>query len=263
MTALARARVLHDYVVRFRLSDGRDIDRDFSLIEGGVFLRTWADPKKFAKVFVAGGDPSWPGGLDICPDVVLRGGLKGRVPRFAFVGPGCLISQATVATAHHEAAHAIVGLKLSGNVPLKMSVIPEAGSMGRIRNCPWPRSFRPEKRMTPLTRVRIEDEITVVMAGSAAELRFAGRANHLGARDDLKAARVYAKLVAGDDPMGVAAYIEWCGFLARRAVEENWDLIARFARRLADAGELEGNELREALTSKRWAGPARNRWQAS
>ena len=198
--------------------------------------------------------------LDKLPTLA-RPHLEGRVPRFSFVGPGCLISQATVATAFHEAGHAVVGLKLSGNMPRKTSVIPVGGSMGRIRNCPWPRSFRPEKTMTPLTRVRIEDEITVVMAGSAAERRFTGRANHLGARDDLKAARVYARLVAGDDAQGVAAYIEWCRFLARRAVEENWKSIERFARRLADAGELEGRELKKALTSASWAGPARSRWQ--
>ena len=74
------------------------------------------------------------------------------MPRFAFIGPGCLISAATVATPFHEAGHAVVGLKLSGNMPLKMSVIPQAESMGRTRNCPWPRSFSPEKRMTALTR---------------------------------------------------------------------------------------------------------------
>lgn len=250
-------------MVRFRLSDCRDIDRDFSLVEGGVFTETWADPRKFAKVFVTGGSPSWPGELDFCPDAVPRGGLAGRVPRFAFVGPGCLISAATVATAYHEAGHAVVGLKLSGNVPLKMSVIPEAGSMGRTRNCPWPRSFKPEKRMTPLTRARLEDETATILAGSAAERKYTGRVNYLGARDDLKGARVYARLVAGDDLEGVAAYLKWCGFLARRAVEQNWDRIARFAQRLADAGELEGRELEAALTSKRWAGPARSRWQAT
>jgi len=80
VTALARARVLHDHVVRFRLSDGRDIDRDFSLVEGGVFTETWADPRKF------------------------------------------------VATAYHEAAHAVVVYQLAGNVPRKISVIPGAGA---------------------------------------------------------------------------------------------------------------------------------------
>ena len=82
-----------------------------------------------AKVFVAGGSPSWPGELDFCPDVILRGGMEGRVPRFAFVGPGFLISPATVATAYHEAGHAVVGFKLSSNVPRKISVIPVGGSM--------------------------------------------------------------------------------------------------------------------------------------
>jgi hypothetical protein len=246
-------------VVRFRLSDGRDIDRDFGLVEGGVFTATWADPRKFAEISVAGGSPSWPGELDFCADVILRGGLKGRVPKFAFVGPGCLISAATVATAYHEAGHAVVGLKLSGNVPLKMSVIPEAGSMGRTRNCPWPKSFRPEKKMTALTRARLEDETATILAGSEAERKYTGRANRRGASGDLKGAAVYAKLAAGDDPGGVATYIGWCSFLARRAVEKEWESIERFARRLADAGELEGAELEAALTSKRWSGPARSR----
>ena len=129
LVEITRARVLHDHVVRFRLADGRSIDRDFSLVEGGVFTETWADPRKFAKVSVAGGDPSWPGGLDFCPDVVLRGGLMGRVPRFAFIGPGCLISQATVATAYHEAGHAVAGHHLTGNVPRSVSVIQEPGQI--------------------------------------------------------------------------------------------------------------------------------------
>ena len=98
-------------------------------------------------------------------------------------------------------------------------------------------------------------------AGSEAERRYTGRANRLGASDDLKGAAVYARLVAGDDAQGVAAYIGWCLYLGRKAVERNWAQIERFARRLADAGELEGTELEEALTAARWAGPARSRWQ--
>jgi hypothetical protein len=49
--------------------------------------------------------------------------------------------------------------------------------------------------------------------------------------------------------------------LCAHRVEQNWDLIARFERRLADAGELEGRELKAALTWASWAGPARNRWR--
>jgi hypothetical protein len=86
---LVKARVLHDRVVEYVLTDGRKIQRDFSLVVGGVFnSRKWTNPKNFAKAKVVGGDPCWPGELDFCPDVILRGGLKGRVPAFAFVGHG-------------------------------------------------------------------------------------------------------------------------------------------------------------------------------
>jgi hypothetical protein len=95
---LVRARVLHDRVVEYTISDGRKIQRDFSLIRGGVFnSKKWTDPKNFAKARVKDGEPSWPGELDFCSDVILRGGLKGRVPAFAFVGKGpngvCLLSR--------------------------------------------------------------------------------------------------------------------------------------------------------------------------
>jgi hypothetical protein len=252
--------VLRDRVVRFRLDDGRHIDRDFSLVEGGVFTETWSDPRKFGKVFVAGGCPSWPGELDFCPDVIL--GTEGRVPKFAFVGRGVLISQEVVATAFHEAGHAVVGHQLTGEAPRKISVIPEDGSVGRTCNHPWPRSFKPLVRMTPLSRQRLEDETVKILSGFEAERRHTGRADHHGAGEDFKGARVYARLVVGDDAEGVAAYIEWCSYLARRAVERNWDRIGRFARRLADAGELEGRELKKALTSASWDGPACSRWQA-
>ena len=95
---LAKAKVLHDRVVEYTLTDGRKIQRDFSLVTGGVFdSKKWTNPRNFAKAMVKGGDPCWPGELDFCPDVVLRGGLKGRVPAFAFVGKGpnggCLLSR--------------------------------------------------------------------------------------------------------------------------------------------------------------------------
>jgi hypothetical protein len=57
----------------------------------------------------------------------------------------------------------------------------------------------------------------------------------------------------------MAAYLKWRGFLAREAVEKNWDQICRFARRLTDAGELEGRELKEALTSASWSGLVHSR----
>ena len=79
---LAKAKVFRDRVVEYTLTDGRKIQRDFSLVTGGVFnSKRWTDPKNFAKATVKGGDPCWPGERDFCPDVILRGGLRGRVPQ--------------------------------------------------------------------------------------------------------------------------------------------------------------------------------------
>jgi hypothetical protein len=246
---ITRARVLHDHVVRFRLDNGNHIDRDFSLVEGGVFTETWNDPRKFSKVLIVDGHPSWPGELDFCRDVILRGGIKGGVPKVAFVGRGVLISPATVATAFHEAGYAVVGHQLTGEVPRKISVIPEAGSVGRTRNRPFPRSFRPEKRMTTKTRQRLADATVTILAGFAAERKHTGKANCVGAKADFDGARVYARLAAGGDPEGMAAYLKWCGFLAREAVERNWNQIGQFARRLAAAGELRGPVLKATLSA--------------
>jgi hypothetical protein len=57
----------------------------------------------------------------------------------------------------------------------------------------------------------------------------------------------------------MAAYLRWCGFLARSAVEKNWAQIGRFAQRLADAGELRGSELKAVLSSACRPAPIRER----
>jgi ATP-dependent Zn protease len=70
------------------------------------------------------------------------------VPRFAFIGPGCLISPATVATAYHEAGHAIVVYQLAGNVPRRISVIAKSRNLGRTDSPP----MAPHVKMPSLTR---------------------------------------------------------------------------------------------------------------
>jgi hypothetical protein len=103
--------------------------------------------------------------------------------------------------------------------------------------------------MTSLTRRRLAGETVTILAGFAAERKHTGKANRAGAEADFESAQIYARLAAGEDLEGIMAYLKWCGFLARRAVEENWTQIERFARRLADAGELRGPALRTTLSA--------------
>jgi hypothetical protein len=94
------ARVFDGYIVRFRLSDGTHVDRDFAFVRGGVFTPIMRDRELFAKIRVRDGYPSWPGDVDLCPDAVLRGGINRRRPaKFAIIGPrGTLISGRGVKT---------------------------------------------------------------------------------------------------------------------------------------------------------------------
>jgi len=87
MTILS-AKVIVDYIVEFKLDDGRSVERDFSLVCGPAYSRVWRDPKKFRKVKIVGGTPTWPDNVEFCPDAVLRGGTKGRVPKSATIGTG-------------------------------------------------------------------------------------------------------------------------------------------------------------------------------
>jgi hypothetical protein len=85
---ITRAEPLEGHVVRFHLSDGRRVDRNFMFLRGGVFEKIWREPRRFRAVKVVEGVPTWPGGIDLDPGVVLRGFRKRKIPRYAVVGQG-------------------------------------------------------------------------------------------------------------------------------------------------------------------------------
>lgn len=97
---IIRAKAYDGYIVRFYLSDGTHVDRDFAFVRGGVFDPIMRDRKLFAKIKVRDGYPSWPGEVDLCPDAVLRGGISRKRPaKHAIIGPrGTLISGKGVKT---------------------------------------------------------------------------------------------------------------------------------------------------------------------
>jgi hypothetical protein len=62
--------------LRLELTDGRTIERDVTqLLVGPIFAEIRADPRLFAQVSVEGGSVVWPNGADLCPDVLIWGGL--------------------------------------------------------------------------------------------------------------------------------------------------------------------------------------------
>ena len=62
--------------LRLTLTDGSTIERDVEpLMAGPVFEPLRASPSLFAQVHVEGGTVVWPNGADLCPDVLIWGGL--------------------------------------------------------------------------------------------------------------------------------------------------------------------------------------------
>jgi hypothetical protein len=65
-----------DFRVRLTLTDGQVVERDLhSLMTGPVFADIRSDEARFRELRVEDGTLVWPNGADLCPDVVIWGGL--------------------------------------------------------------------------------------------------------------------------------------------------------------------------------------------
>ncbi len=105
-----------------------------------------------------------------------------------------LSEQERRAVAYHEAGHAVVGEKLPyADKTEKVSIVPRGMALG-VR---W---SKPEERVL-MSREHLEDELSVLMGGRAAEELFTGTIT-TGAADDFKRATGLAKRMVLDWGMG-------------------------------------------------------------
>ena len=75
MLRVKAVKPLEEYWLRLALSDGRSVDRDVEgVLVGPVFRDIKSDPSVFKRVRVSQGTLSWPGGVDIDPDVLIWDG---------------------------------------------------------------------------------------------------------------------------------------------------------------------------------------------
>ena len=79
MQALVRIRAvtpLEPFRLRLALTDGTVIERDVdALLRGPIFEPLRDDPALFAQAAIENGTVVWPNGADLCPDVLIWGGL--------------------------------------------------------------------------------------------------------------------------------------------------------------------------------------------
>lgn len=73
---IREAKPLDGHRVQLILTDGRVIERDLGpLLVGAIFSEIQRDHARFREVRVEGGTLVWPNGADLCPDVLIWGGL--------------------------------------------------------------------------------------------------------------------------------------------------------------------------------------------
>jgi hypothetical protein len=76
LVRIHEAAPLDGYRVRLKLTDGRVIERDLAEhLTGPVFADIRCSPERFREVRVEAGTLVWPDGADLCPDVLIWGGL--------------------------------------------------------------------------------------------------------------------------------------------------------------------------------------------
>ena len=76
LVRIREVKPLDDYRVQLTLTDGRVVERELRpLLVGPVFAEISNDPAQFREMRVEGGTLVWPAGADLCPDVLIWGGL--------------------------------------------------------------------------------------------------------------------------------------------------------------------------------------------
>ena len=67
---------VENFRLRLTLTDESIVERDIAdLLTGSMFENIRKDPLAFRQVTVESGTVVWPNGADLCPDVVIWGGL--------------------------------------------------------------------------------------------------------------------------------------------------------------------------------------------
>jgi hypothetical protein len=76
LVRIREVKALGNHFVQLTLTDGRVVERDLRpMLAGPVFDELRNDEKRFREMRVENGTLVWPNGADLCPDVLIWGGL--------------------------------------------------------------------------------------------------------------------------------------------------------------------------------------------
>jgi ATP-dependent Zn protease len=149
--------------------------------------------------------------------------------------------------AYHEAGHVAVALRERISIR-DVTIIPGEGYLGLARNH-HPPSFLRAAEFGDLSSRHVESFALVCLAGGAAEKRFYGRYDHIGAATDYEAAADMLSRHAGSAEE-VSAWLKLQGVRARQVVELEWETIELIAQALLERKTLTAFAVRTLLKKR-------------
>ena len=157
------------------------------------------------------------------------------------------VNKTLLATAHHEAGHVVVA-RSQGRAARGVTIVPDEDTLGscsfyRLRETgsfAWHASAR--------NRIRLEQLIISALGGCAAEARFVGRHNWIGAHNDWRFAADLSTYQAGGDEEA-DAYLNWLWERTRNIfrLDHWWGITTALADALVERRTLSAPEVRSLL----------------
>ena len=151
----------------------------------------------------------------------------------------------TTSTLYHEAGHAVIAY--GTKTPMgKVSVLPDADSLGRCSYPAWPSSFNPDIIADTRTRLRVEARIMTAFAGGIAESEAVGQES--GTEYDLSVAHDLASYVTGSS-VETSAYLTWLRIRTEAMVRTRywWNAMEGLVARLHTSPEMSARLVRQVI----------------
>jgi hypothetical protein len=155
-------------------------------------------------------------------------------------------------TAFHEAGHAVVAFRLGARQVRRVTIVPSGDTLGCVHESPWSMSLWEAIEYLdnyPAKRLKLENEIVVLLAGREAAKRWSGRYNNLGARFDFDTADHYALKIVGGDTAIASAYLRYLVLVAKSWINQSltWEQIEAVAQELLVKGTLSGKRVGQII----------------
>ncbi len=149
-----------------------------------------------------------------------------------------------VATAYHEAGHAVAAYRL--DIPVTRATIEaDDDSLGSVVHANLHRRvYRALEAgpITPQTRDKIERHMIIALAGGIAEKQYCNRGNYVGSKRDRHSVVDFA-IALSNSTAEAEAYLKWLQQRTINLIQRNWNAVDAVTERLLALTTLSGDEV--------------------